>query len=166
MDQGAALVDLGAVFAHAWEGEGTVWRPRWLRWLPLPTSFRFRSERFNVAGDSWKVLDTLTFPNGRVQQRTMHARQLAADEVRVTAEDMPGGAVLRSRPGGFDFSPYVIRTPILGPIRLPLRHHDSVTLVDDDTMIDTIELRLARIRIATVTMRLKRVGHPQTTPAR
>jgi hypothetical protein len=164
MDLRAAAIDLGAVFADRWEGGGRVWRPWWLRWLPLPTSFTFRSERSNVTGDSWDVLDTLTFPNGRVRQRTMQARQLASDEIRVTAKDMPGGAILRSHADGFDFSPYVIRTPIIGPIRLPLRHQDSVKLHDDDTMIDTIELRLAAVHVGTVTMRLKRVAHPEATP--
>lgn len=165
MDQRVAAVDLGAVFADPWEGDGALWRPWWLRWLPLPASFSFRSERLNVVGDSWEVLDTVTFPDGSTQQRTMHAQQLATDEVRVRADDMPGGAVVRSRRDGFDFSPYVIRTPILGPLRLPLRHNDRVKLEDDNTMIDSIELRLLGVLVGTVTMRLRRTGDRRTAAA-
>lgn len=156
MEPGPVPLNLGAVFADRWEGEGRLWRPWWWRWLPLSERFRFASERLNVRDDSWDVLDTLTFPNGRVQRRTMHAEQLTAHRIRLTADDMPDGAVLRSGPDGFEFAPYVIRTPVLGPIRLPLHHYDVVRLEDGDTMIDTIELRLLGVLVARVTMRLKR----------
>jgi len=71
---------------------------------------------------------------------------------------MPGGAEVRLRGDGFDFSPYLIRTPVLGRLRLPLRHFDAVQLEEDGTMLDTIELRLLGVRLGRVTMRLSRVA--------
>lgn len=44
----------------------------------------------------------------------------------------------------------------MGPIRLPLRCHDEVTLVDETTMADKIELRFLGVHVGTVTMHLKR----------
>ena len=69
---------------------------------------------------------------------------------------MLGGAQVRLRHDGFDFTPYVIRTPVLGRLRVPLRHHDTVCVTADRTLTDTIEVRLLGLRVATVTMRLGR----------
>lgn len=118
-------LDLRALFAEPWEGEGTVMRPRWQRWLPAPDRFAFRSERRNVSDDGWDVLTP--------------------------------------RADGFDFTPYVIRTPVAGPLRLPLRHRDSVVLETDGTMHDTIELSLLGVGVGRVEMRLRRAGKPGVT---
>ena len=86
MKLGPSPVDLVAVFADRWEGKGRLWRPPWWRWLPFSESFDVASERFNVADDSWEVLDKFTFPKGRVQHRTMHAQKLTDDRHRLTAD--------------------------------------------------------------------------------
>lgn len=93
----------------------------------------------------------------------MHAQQLAEDRLRVTADDMPGCAMLRSRIDGFEFSPYVIRTRVLGPLRLRPSHYDSVRLEADDTMTDTIELRFLGVVVGRITVRLKRIPSLRTT---
>ena len=151
-----APLDLRELFAQAWEGDGELWRPWWLRALPLPTAFRFRSESLNRTPDAWDVLDTMTFPDGRTQQRRMHCERLATGVLRLAAKDMPGGATVHPRSDGFDFAPYVIRQPTLGRLRLPLRHHDTVSLQPDGTMLDTIELRLLGVRVGIVTLHLHR----------
>jgi hypothetical protein len=151
-----APIDLREVFAQPWEGEATLWRPWWLRWLPAPARFRFRSEIANEASDSWDVIDTTTLPDGSVEVRRMRAQVLGPGRMRLTADDMPGGAEVRARSDGFDFTPYVIRTPIAGRLRVPLRYHDSVTLTDDGEMVDAIELRALGLRVARITMRLRR----------
>src|SRR5947209_3644230 len=139
-------LDLRQVFARPWAGEAELWQPRWLRLFPAPRQWTFRTEILNDSGNAWYVLDTTTFPNGVIQRRQMHCEVLAPDHLRLTAEDMPGGAGLHPRSGGFDFDPYVIRTRVLGPIRVPLRHFDTVQLQADGTMLDTIELRFLGIR--------------------
>src|SRR5215211_6899846 len=107
----ARPLDLREVFAQPWEGNADVWRPWWLRPLPLPSTFAFRSEILNQTGDRWDVLDTTTSPDGSVRQRRMHCRQVAPDQLRLTADDMPEAAEVHPRSDGFDFAPYVIRTP-------------------------------------------------------
>lgn len=153
----AQLVDLREVFAQPWEGPAEVWRPVWLRLLPLPKSFVFRSEILNESGDSWDVLDTSTFPDGTVQQRRMRCRQIAPDRLELAAGDMPQGAEVHLRSDGFDFAPYVVRTSVLGPLRLSLRAFDTVRIQADGTMLDVIELRFRGIRVARVTMCLRRI---------
>jgi Protein of unknown function (DUF3833) len=152
------VLDLREVFAAPWEGEGVLWRPWWLRALPVPSAFTFRSEIRDLRGDEWDVLDTTTFPDGTVQRRVMSCRRLAPDRLVLSAPDMPGGAEVRPRADGFDFTPYVIRTPVLGPLRVPLRHHDRVELQPDGTMLDVIELRFLGLRVGVVTMRMRRLG--------
>jgi uncharacterized protein DUF3833 len=149
-------LNLRHVFAQPWEGEGDVSYVRWLRWLPAPRKFRFRSEIANVAGDSWEVIDTTTFPDGSVERRVMRARQVEDDRVELVADDMPGGARLRVRSDGLDFGPYVIRMPVLGRLRLPVRHRDTLHLIGDGEMVDTIELSVFGLRVACVTIRLER----------
>jgi len=153
----ASPIDLRELFAQPWEGDGQLHRPAWLRPLPAPTAFGFRSEIANLAGDEWDVLDTMTFPDGSAQQRRMHCQQLASDHLRLTAPDMPHGADVHPRSDGFDFTPYVIRTPVLGRLRVPLRHRDHVRLQPDGTLLDTIQLSFLGIHVGTVTMRLRRV---------
>ena len=143
------------MFARPWEGDAIVRRPWWLRPLPGPTEFRFRSEIENVAADSWDVVDTTTFPGGTVQRRRMHARLVSPSCVELSAGDMPGGARVSARSDGFDFTPYVIRTPVFGRVRVPLRHRDTVRLLAEDELLDEIELRLLGIRVGRVSMRLR-----------
>jgi GrpB-like predicted nucleotidyltransferase (UPF0157 family) len=162
MSHHAGSLDLRELFAEPWEGEGRIWRPWWLRLLPLPGTFRFRSEIVNATDGAWDVLDTTVFPDGSEQRRRMHCRRLADDRLWLTAEDMPVGAEVRPRANGFDFSPYVIRTPVLGRLRLPLRYLDSVELMPDGTMVDSIELRLLRICVGRVRLVLRRPQWPSS----
>jgi hypothetical protein len=158
----ARRLDLRELFAQPWEGEGKVERPWWLRWLPMPVTFRFRSEIANVHGDAWDVLDTTTFPDGAVQRRWMHARQITPDRVKLVADDMPNGAEVRVHDRGFEFTPYLIRVRVGGPLHVPVRHLDTVRLADDGEMIDTIELRVLGVRVGDVTMRLRRCADAAT----
>jgi hypothetical protein len=148
---------LREVFDQPWEGRGDIWRPWWLRLLPVPKTFGFRSEILNQSGDCWDVLDTSTFPDGSVKQRRMRCRQVASDRLKLTADDMPDGAEVHLRSDGVDFAPYVIRTSVLGPLPLALRCFDTVQLQPDGTMLDVIELRFFRICVGRVTMRLRRI---------
>jgi hypothetical protein len=86
----------------------------------------------------------------------MHCQRIAAERLRVTAEDMPAGAEVRLRSDGFDFTPYVVRTRVLGRLSVGLRCLDSVQLMDDGRMIDTIEARLFGICVARVRIVLRR----------
>jgi hypothetical protein len=149
-------IDMRELFADPWEGEARVRLAWWLRWFPAPRRFRFRTEIADLSGDTWQVVDTTTWPDGTTQSRRMRAQRLAADRVRVDADDMPGGAEITTRHDGFDFSPYVIRTPVLGRLRVPLHHRDRVTLTAPGELVDEIDVRVLGLRVATVTMRLRR----------
>ena len=151
-------LDLRALFATPWEGDAVVTRPWYLRFLPAPGSFHFRSEIADERGDRWDVLDTTTFPDGTVQRRRMHAHQISEEQIELIADDMPGGARIHLRAAGFEFTPYVIRTPVLGRLRVPLRHHDTVELEPDGTLVDRIEVRFLGVRVARVHVRLRRTG--------
>lgn len=150
-------LDLRDLFSEPWEGDAVVEVPWWARIAPTPRRFRFRSEIANLRGDEWDVIDTMTLPDGTVRRRTMHARVVAPGLIESTAPDMPRPARLHLRADGFDFEPYVIRTPVLGPLRLPLRHADSVRL-EGDQLVDVIVVRYLGVRLARVTMRLRRTG--------
>jgi hypothetical protein len=89
--------------------------------------------------------------------RRMRARRLPDGRVVVSAEDMPGGATIHPRANGFRFSPYVIRTRVLGPLRLPMHYTDEVTVSPDGReLTDELSLRILGIRIAEVSIRLRR----------
>jgi hypothetical protein len=151
---GASVVDLRELFARPWAGSAQLWRPRWLRWLPAPDRFDFRSEIADVTEEGWEVIDTSTFVNGRVEVRRMRCTVLADGRMRLDADDMPGGAIVTPRDDGFDFTPYRIRTPVLGPLRVTLRFTDRVRLTPDATMLDEIELRYLGLLVGRITMRL------------
>jgi hypothetical protein len=158
-DTGADVLDLRELFAVPWEGEATLWRPLWTRWIPAPRTFRFRSEITNLARDSWDVVDTTTYPNGRIEQRRMRAHQVSPTQISLEADDMPDGAQTHVRPDGFDFEPYRLRTKVVGPVRIPIRFRDQVRLTDDgQTLVDSLEMRFLGILVGRVTMRLKRTS--------
>lgn len=156
---GTAPLDLRELFARPWTGQATVWRPRWLRWLPVVSQFHFRTEISDVElAETIGLLvhDTTTFPNGKIWKRTMRARMVAPGRWVVSAGDMPGGAEQTVASDGFRFTPYTILAPVVGPIRLPLRCNDEIRLVDPTMIVDEIEMRFAGVHVGTVTMQLAR----------
>lgn len=154
--EAGAPLDLREVFARPWTGEATVWRPWWLRWVPLlPTGFGFLTE-VTAHGDHVVVRDTQTFADGRVWHRTMQGELLAPGRWRMSADDMPGGTEISVGSDGYTFTPYTIWAPVVGPVKVPLRCADEVRLEDDATLTDTIDLRFLRIHVGTVSMRLRR----------
>jgi hypothetical protein len=58
-------LDLRELFALPWSGAGEVRLVWWLRWLPVPKRFSFRSEIRDGRGDDWEVVDTTTRTDGR-----------------------------------------------------------------------------------------------------
>ncbi|RNL61076.1 DUF3833 family protein [Nocardioides marmoriginsengisoli] len=154
-----APLDLREVFARPWSGRATIRRPWWLRWFPVASDLHFRtriSDAHLAETTGLTVHDTTTFPNGRVWERTMTARLVAPGRWQITADDMPGGAEQTVDAHGFAFTPYTILAPVLGPLRLPLRCTDEIELLDERTMLDTLEMRFLGVRVGTMTMRLER----------
>ena len=148
-------LDLREVFARPWAGEATLWRPWWLRWVPLlPTGFGFRTE-VTSQGAGLVVNDTQTFPNGRVWQRTMYCEPTGPNGWRMSAADMPGGAEITVGSDGYSFA-YTIWALVFGPVKVRLKCRDEVRFVDEASLIDTIEMRFLGIHVGTVTMRLRR----------
>jgi hypothetical protein len=158
-DADGDVLDLRELFAHPWEGEGSVWLPLWLRWMPVPRTFRFRTEMANVTGNAWDVIDTTTYPNGNVERRRMRAHQTSPTQISLEADDMPQGAQNHLRADGFDFEPYLLRVKVLGRLRLPLRCRDQVRVTEDGkTLVDSLEMRLLGILVGRAKIRLKRTG--------
>ncbi len=152
-----APLDLREVFSVPWAGEATIWRPWWLRWVPLlPRRFAFRTE---VVADGGSVLvnDTQAFPDGRVWHGTMRGDLIGPGVWRMSAEDMPGGTEITVRSDGYSFKPYTIWAPILGPLTVPLRCSDDVRFEGDEALTDTIMLRFLGLRVGVLTMHLRRV---------
>jgi hypothetical protein len=150
-------LDLREVFSRPWEGEATISKPWWLRWFPVPSRFRFRTEVANVTPAGWDIHDTTSFPGGATTRRTMRCEPIGRGRLRLSAGDMPGGAEITVTPDGFRFTPYTIATPVLGRIRVPLRYLDEVRLETETSLLDTIEIHFLGVRVATITMRLHRL---------
>jgi hypothetical protein len=113
-------------FGTPWSGEGE-WTPRpWLCWLPGPRRFRFRSFTSWLTDELWLVHDTTIWEDGREERRDGLARLVAADRIRFTYDDMPGGTEIQLYTDGFAFAPYrmLVVIPFL-PIPLQILAHDS-----------------------------------------
>lgn len=166
-DTAEAPLDLRRLFARPWSGPVTLWRPWWLRWLPLAAPVHFHTtitEAHLAETTGLTVHDTMTFSNGKVWEREMTAQQIAPDRWRVTADDMPGGAEQMVGADRFVFTPFKIRVPLLGPVRIRLRCTDEIVLVDDDTMVDTSEMWFLGVRVGTMVMRLGPEGPGSNGP--
>ncbi|MFL6022125.1 MAG: DUF3833 family protein [Marmoricola sp.] len=154
----AEPLDLRELFARPWSGRVSLWRPWWLRWLPLASPVHFRTEiaDAHLAETTGLIVrDTMTFSNGKLWERTMTAQLVGPGRWRVSAEDMPGGAEQTVGPDGFAFTPFTILAPVLGPLRVPLRCTDEIVLLDARTMVDTSEMRFLGVRVGKMEMRLE-----------
>ena len=140
-------------FARAWSGSGEF-VPR-VGGARRARSFRFRSECEFLSDDEWIVRDTTEFEDGAKSVRTMHAELVAADRIKTTADDMPGGTELRLEERGFRFRPYVLKVP-LGPIRIRVRCRDRCWLDGDGVLHDEIEMRFMGAPVGRITMQLSR----------
>lgn len=157
-DDASEPLDLRELFARPWSGPATMWRPWWLRWLPLPSPVHFRTEVADAhlaETTGLTVTDTMTFSRGKPWVRTMNAQLVGPGRWRVIAEDMPGGAEQTVTEDGFAFTPFTILAPVVGPLRVRLRCTDEIILVDG-TMVDSSELRFVGVLVARVVMRLTR----------
>jgi hypothetical protein len=152
-DAPSEVLDPRELLAGPWEGEAEVWRPVWTRWVPGPRTFRFRTEIVNLAGDSWEVVDTTTFPK-RGCSRATNASPAGFTRPRLARSGghAPGR---QAQPWSrrLRFEPYLLLTPVIGPLRVPLRSRDSVRLIDATTMgrhaRDEAPRRVGRARDAT-----------------
>ena len=127
------------IFQGAWSGPG--------RLVPLgvgrifqgvdPLEFR---NHFEWVSDTLCVVDeTIDFASGRTMRRRMFVQQTAPDRMRVTADDMPGGAELRLHAWGYDFSRYTVLAPFAGRHWL-LRCHDVNRLDDLGRVVDVVRM--------------------------
>ena len=143
-------------FGRPWSGEGE-WRPRpWVAWLSGPRRFRFRSSPTWITDEVWLVHDTTHWSDGRVERRDFVATLTAADRIRFTGADMPGGAEIRLAADGFTFSPYLISAavPFL-PVPVLVRCHDTCRLEQTGELVDTIDVGMLGLSLGTQVMRLR-----------
>jgi hypothetical protein len=149
-------------FDRPWSGEGEFVPRRWLRWLPMPRRMRFRSHSTWLRPDLWITHDETVWDDGRVERRDGIAKLLADDRIRFTYSDMPGGTELRLHARGWEFAPYVmVVRAVWLPIAVLVRCRDRCRLDDDGTLVDEIDISLARIPLGRQVMRLR----PERPPA-
>jgi hypothetical protein len=122
-------------FGRAWQGRGELsfWPP--VLWGRAARPFDFHREITWESDTVWMVEDRVTYADGERYVRRMIAELAGPDRVRVTADDMPGGAELHLEEGGYRISPYRLTLPI-GPLRFVLRPRDEVRPAGDDGALD------------------------------
>jgi hypothetical protein len=144
-------------FSYPWVGEGE-WIPRpWLRWLPLPRRFRFRTFTTWLSDELWVVHDETIWEGGRVERRDGMATLVAPDRIRFTYDDMAGGTEIHLHSTGFTFSPYLMAVPVPPlPVAVLVRCIDRCTLQADGSMLDVIEMSIVGVPLGRQVMRLRR----------
>ena len=127
-------------FGRGWEGDGElVARPAFL-WRRLPQRLHFRREIHWLSDDAWIVDDTNSFVTGYELKRRMICSMEDDARIRVTACDMPDGAVLELTEGGFRVKPYRYAFAV-GPLRFTFTCHDRVEQRPDGSLDWTIDYR-------------------------
>jgi hypothetical protein len=103
------------------------------------------------------VHDTLTWENGRAENRSGLARLIAPDRISLRYDDMLGGTDLWLRSDGFTFSPYQIMAA-MPPLPIPLVVGAEDTCEWDaagGNLTDTLRLRLLGLPIGRMVMHLR-----------
>jgi hypothetical protein len=145
-------------FALTWSGEGEWIAAPWLRRLARrPRSFTFTTATTWLTDEVWLVHDTLTWANGRAENRSGLARLIAPDRISLRYDDMLGGTDLWLRSDGFTFSPYQIMAA-MPPLPFPLVVGAEDACEWDaasGNLTDTLRLRLFGLPIGRMVMRLR-----------
>ena len=127
---------------------------------------RFHSETVWLSETIWQVNERMEFDSGRVIVRKMFAELVAPDHIRLTADDMPGGAGIHLHAEGFRFTPYYILAASRdGGILHRLRCLDECLLDEEGFVHDTIRMYYCGVRVATMRIGpITRSGEAQAGP--
>jgi uncharacterized protein DUF998 len=117
--------------APHYTGSGEVAWSWWTRPFRLPHRFGFERRVDYAGGVEWRLHDVLRFERGPSFDRTMEAEPVAADLMRLSADDMPGGLDTVLRPGGLRLEPFWLLSPWWG-MPWPLRCSGEMRLEADD----------------------------------
>jgi hypothetical protein len=145
-------------FALTWSGEGEWIAARWLRRLARrPRRFSFITATTWLTDEVWLVHDTLTWENGRTENRSGLAQLIAPDRIGLRYDDMLGGTDLWLRSDGFTFTPYQIMAA-MPPLPFPLVVGAEDACAWDAAsgkLTDTLRLRLYGVSIGRMVMCLR-----------
>jgi hypothetical protein len=121
------------------------------------TPLRFRSFTSWLTDELWLVHDTTIWEDGREERRDGLARLVAADRIRFTCDDMPGGTEIQLYTDDFAFAPYrmLVVIPFL-PIPLQILAHDSCSWdAASHELRDTINVSLIGLPLGRQVTRLR-----------
>ncbi len=147
-------------FAHTWSGGGEWIAAPWLRRLArCPRGFSFTTSTTWLTDEVWLVHDTLTWENGRAENRGGIARLIAPDRISLHYDDMLGGTDLLLRADGFTFEPYQIMVampPLPFPFVIGVTDGCQWNAASRE-VTDTMRLRLFGVPVGRMVMRLQPV---------
>ena len=142
---------------RSWRGEGEiVYRPA-LVWRPVRQRFVAERESRWLSETVLLVTDRASYTDGWIYEQRRVCQLERPDRLRVTAGDLPDGAVFELYEDGYRLHPYRLISP-LGPIGVILRCEDRHTIAADGTLIDTIDARVLGIRVARIQVRARPLG--------
>lgn len=138
-----------------WKGEGAL-HPLWfIRWLFPEEDIRFESRATWLSETAWAVKEEFVFSGGEMIQRTMYAEMTDQRHVRITADDMPGGAEILLHSRGFRFTPYYIVARYKG-FRWKLRCLDENAIDCYGVIHDRLKMSLFGIPVCTMFLNVYR----------
>lgn len=141
-------------FGREWTGEGEiVYRPAFL-WRIVRQRFRVHRTTTWLSEGVWLVEDRATFDDARVYEQRRLCELETPDKLRVTAGDLPDGAVFDLTEEGYRLEPYTLLAP-LGPVGVLLRCRDRHQMNGSGELIDTIDVRCLGLPVARIEVRAR-----------
>jgi hypothetical protein len=143
-------------FAREWSGQGELTVRPFFLWRRLAQRFDARRECTWISDSVWRIDDTASYGDGRVQQRRMYCEFVEEQRIEITGGDMPDGAQVLVEDGGYRAVPFRVDFPI-GPVSIPIRVHDVSYAEPDGTLANSFEARslVLGIVMARVTFRVR-----------
>ena len=141
-------------FGREWTGEGEiVYRPAFL-WRAVRQPFKAQRTTSWLSERVWLVEDRATFTDGRVYEQRRICELETPDRLRVTAGDLPEGAVFDLTEEGYRLEPYTLLAP-LGPLGVLLRCRDRHRMNGSGELVDTIDVRCLGVPVARIEVRAR-----------
>ena len=138
-------------FTGLWLGKGEFRLHSVLHWFVPDQHVEYQGRTTWLSDKLWVASEEFRLSHAGPFSRTTFIRILGPERLHMTCDDVPGGADILLHEQGFQFTPYLFRSPIAGS-HLLVKCIDEAQLDEYGVLHDKIMMYYAGLHLATMTM--------------
>jgi len=138
-------------FTGIWLGKGEFCLRSFLHWFVPNQAVEYQGWTTWLSDTLWMATEEFRRSHAGASQRTTFLRIVGPGRLHMTCDDVPGGADILLHDHGFQFTPYLFRSPFAGRYLL-VKCLDEAHLDENGVLHDEVKMYYAGIHLATMTM--------------